>query len=395
MLVILLILHFFTGIFGLRLVKLDVPGAVFRGDSVWLNCSFDLESDELYSVKWYKNNVEFYRYLPSDQPPAQKYEQVGVYLDLAKSYQGHLYLYRTDLYTEGTYRCEVSAESPSFQTIREENDIRIYVIPETGPSISGIKNHYSTGDEINITCVSGQSKPPAVLYWYINGKLASPRYVVNYPQLYHHPQLQLSRLGLKFVANKSYFPDGLLKFLCIANYTIISSITSDEYYATNSSKPLGPHLALSSFRSSPIISGARRRYEVGDLVFVNCTAPKSLSHTQLKWFINDKEAREENVFVYPDHVYPDGQRADNVGLRFIVQPHHFQRDIIRLKCSAVLTSIISKRSEEKIIGGGQPSSGLRVSEHARTASNGVKIVDIPKWKIHLYVTFLTYVFFVA
>ncbi|XP_023216292.1 uncharacterized protein LOC111618899 [Centruroides sculpturatus] len=314
-------------IFGLRLVKLDVPGAVFRGDSVWLNCSFDLESDELYSVKWYKNNVEFYRYLPSDQPPAQKYEQVGVYLDLAKSYQGHLYLYRTDLYTEGTYRCEVSAESPSFQTIREENDIRIY------------GNNYFQ---------------------------ASPRYVVNYPQLYHHPQLQLSRLGLKFVANKSYFPDGLLKFLCIANYTIISSITSDEYYATNSSKPLGPHLALSSFRSSPIISGARRRYEVGDLVFVNCTAPKSLSHTQLKWFINDKEAREENVFVYPDHVYPDGQRADNVGLRFIVQPHHFQRDIIRLKCSAVLTSIISKRSEEKIIGGGQPSSGLRVSEHART-----------------------------
>lgn len=74
----------FTVIAGLRLSRLDVPAAVIRGEPAWLNCSYDLEKDELYSVKWYKNNVEFYRYLPTDRPPGQKYDLQGVYVDVSK-----------------------------------------------------------------------------------------------------------------------------------------------------------------------------------------------------------------------------------------------------------------------------------------------------------------------
>ncbi|GBM32332.1 hypothetical protein AVEN_10666-1 [Araneus ventricosus] len=64
------------------MLSLDVPTAVMRGDSIWLNCTLDLESDDLYSVKWYKNDVEFYRYLPRDNPAGQKYDLPGVYLDV-------------------------------------------------------------------------------------------------------------------------------------------------------------------------------------------------------------------------------------------------------------------------------------------------------------------------
>ncbi|UYV82868.1 hypothetical protein LAZ67_22001158 [Cordylochernes scorpioides] len=66
---------------ALRLSRLEVPSAVVLGEPAWLNCSYDLESDELYSVKWYKNNVEFYRFLPSDRPPGQKYDLKGVFVD--------------------------------------------------------------------------------------------------------------------------------------------------------------------------------------------------------------------------------------------------------------------------------------------------------------------------
>ncbi|KAK8787445.1 hypothetical protein V5799_022779 [Amblyomma americanum] len=66
---------------GLRLVRLDMPSAVIRGDPVWLNCSFDLEADDLYSVKWYKNHREFFRYLPNESPPGQAYKLSGVYVD--------------------------------------------------------------------------------------------------------------------------------------------------------------------------------------------------------------------------------------------------------------------------------------------------------------------------
>ncbi|KAH6930551.1 hypothetical protein HPB50_014717 [Hyalomma asiaticum] len=68
---------------ALRLVRIDMPSVVIRGEPLWLNCSFDLESDDLYSVKWYKNNTEFFRYLPSEIPPGQAYDLPGVNVDVS------------------------------------------------------------------------------------------------------------------------------------------------------------------------------------------------------------------------------------------------------------------------------------------------------------------------
>lgn len=33
-----------------------VPEIAYRGESSWLNCSYDLGNDPLYSVKWFKKN---------------------------------------------------------------------------------------------------------------------------------------------------------------------------------------------------------------------------------------------------------------------------------------------------------------------------------------------------
>lgn len=46
-----------------------MPALVQRNTNFWLQCEFELdetstgESEQLYSVKWYKNNEEFYRLL--------------------------------------------------------------------------------------------------------------------------------------------------------------------------------------------------------------------------------------------------------------------------------------------------------------------------------------------
>ena len=77
-----MILNFFSllsGVLTLRLTRVDVPSSVIMGDPVWLNCSYDLENDDLYSIKWYHSNGEshsneFYRWLPKDNPPGQSYE---------------------------------------------------------------------------------------------------------------------------------------------------------------------------------------------------------------------------------------------------------------------------------------------------------------------------------
>ena len=53
---------------SLKIKQLNVPTAIEYGSPVTLVCSFDLEGEVLYSVKWYKNLVEFYRFLPANLP---------------------------------------------------------------------------------------------------------------------------------------------------------------------------------------------------------------------------------------------------------------------------------------------------------------------------------------
>ena len=45
----------------MKIIKMDVPTHKLVGESVKLICRFEMEGDTLYSVKWYRNEQEFYR----------------------------------------------------------------------------------------------------------------------------------------------------------------------------------------------------------------------------------------------------------------------------------------------------------------------------------------------
>ena len=45
-----------------------IPPHALKGHQAVLKCNYDLEGDNLYSVKWYFNQKEFYRYIPTDNP---------------------------------------------------------------------------------------------------------------------------------------------------------------------------------------------------------------------------------------------------------------------------------------------------------------------------------------
>lgn len=59
---------------ALKLSSVHIPALVQRGTNFWLACQFELEpGEQLYSVKWYKDNQEFYRLQAAEhlQPPMQ------------------------------------------------------------------------------------------------------------------------------------------------------------------------------------------------------------------------------------------------------------------------------------------------------------------------------------
>lgn len=74
---------FITDGISLHLKELRIPTYVVRNQGARLECLFDLDGEILYSVKWFKDGKEFYRYVPRDQPPDKVFPLPGVTVDVS------------------------------------------------------------------------------------------------------------------------------------------------------------------------------------------------------------------------------------------------------------------------------------------------------------------------
>jgi len=52
---------------------------------VTLHCKFDTGGDSLYSVKWYKDDHEFFRYTPGLSPQTLVFDLDGVNVDVSST----------------------------------------------------------------------------------------------------------------------------------------------------------------------------------------------------------------------------------------------------------------------------------------------------------------------
>lgn len=80
----LLIDNFVTGATGLQHLKINGPSIVRAGDAVSLSCLYDLEGP-LYTIKWYLDDEEFYRYVPKAMPPQNSYPVQGIKVDVSSA----------------------------------------------------------------------------------------------------------------------------------------------------------------------------------------------------------------------------------------------------------------------------------------------------------------------
>ena len=68
---------------GLKLKEMLVPRYADIRESVTLGCQFDLGGRRLYSVKWYKDEFEFFRFMPDNRPQTQVFPLEGITLDVS------------------------------------------------------------------------------------------------------------------------------------------------------------------------------------------------------------------------------------------------------------------------------------------------------------------------
>ena len=50
------------------MIEILGPEMATSGEIVAFTCSYDLGRDAIYSIKWYKEEQEIYRYIPTDNP---------------------------------------------------------------------------------------------------------------------------------------------------------------------------------------------------------------------------------------------------------------------------------------------------------------------------------------
>ena len=102
-----------------------LPTVVQKGDKVDLRCNYKLEGENMYSLKWYRDDVrikiililiqfevltqvEFYRYIPTEAPSITVFVMPGLEV-LDRSTPTHIILNNVASHTSGVFKCEVSA----------------------------------------------------------------------------------------------------------------------------------------------------------------------------------------------------------------------------------------------------------------------------------------------
>ena len=59
---------FFLGCNGIKMKGVKAPKWANIGENAKLICDYDLGRDAMYSLKWFKDGLELYRYIPTNQP---------------------------------------------------------------------------------------------------------------------------------------------------------------------------------------------------------------------------------------------------------------------------------------------------------------------------------------
>lgn len=244
---------------SIKIERVEVPRHPVVGGRAELVCPYILETDRrgqtesLYSVKWYKDGHEFYRYVPKDKPRSQVFTVAWITVDQARSNERVVSLTNLMLGNSGVYACEVSTEAPRFKTSIGSGTMQVIDLPDDRPIISGANiRGYRVGEWLDVNCTSRNSNPPAMLKWYINDEKPNPNYLVEIPPQRENGELYTARLRLRFQLKRQHFVQGHVSLKCTASIY-------QEYFTSTSAIYPGLGLGEKALESRRTNDGWRTR----------------------------------------------------------------------------------------------------------------------------------------
>ncbi|XP_034116265.2 uncharacterized protein LOC133838062 [Drosophila sulfurigaster albostrigata] len=196
----------------LLVTDINVPQIVDFRDNVTLSCSYDISGHTLNSVKWYKNDSEFFRYAPLMQTVFRKFPVQGVQLiddsNECNESSCRVELNLLGVKSSGVYRCEVSGDAPHFKLTARSANMSVEALPQNNPLISSFHSMYRFDDFVQVNCSTDFSSLLTTITWYINGvkaSLADLQPIVETTIAAHDYNLRRIISQLNFYANDPRF----------------------------------------------------------------------------------------------------------------------------------------------------------------------------------------------
>uniref|UniRef100_A0AAR5P6H8 Ig-like domain-containing protein n=1 Tax=Dendroctonus ponderosae TaxID=77166 RepID=A0AAR5P6H8_DENPD len=168
LLLVFLVLQNICASLGLKALKLSIPRAVRAGHSVTLGCEYDLDEAQLYSVKWYREQEEFFRYVPKEEPPTRVFTTSGLQVDISVSNANSVTLLSVNRDISGQFQCEVSADAPLFHTQSMSALMTVVVVPAGVPLVTVDKTGLEQGRPLIADCHAPPSHPAANITFFVN-----------------------------------------------------------------------------------------------------------------------------------------------------------------------------------------------------------------------------------
>lgn len=209
-----------------------VPETVEAGGEGDLECSWEEDSDNIYSIKWYQGAHEFYRYTPTAAHPVQIFDPPTLDVDRDKSWGGSVRISNVSVAAEGPFHCEVSADGPTFHTASEAASLMVVDRPDGGPIITGGRREYLLGEGVEVYCTSRRARPPPHLSFSVNSQPASPGWLEPQVDEGEAGGLTTSFLRLRFPLLPHLLRGGEVRLRCVADLPGVYQLETYEVLST-------------------------------------------------------------------------------------------------------------------------------------------------------------------
>ncbi|XP_014225514.1 uncharacterized protein LOC106651504 isoform X1 [Trichogramma pretiosum] len=165
---LIFILLLITDVKGLKNVKLEVtPEVVEQGQEAILRCSYELEDEPLYSLKFYRGEHEFYRYSPNERPQTKIFNFTWIEVDASRSSESQVTIRKVDFILKGNFSCEVTT-NPSYTTMTSTKSLTVVSVPRGKPVIASERKRYEPGETLRANCSIPLSRPAARIFFTLN-----------------------------------------------------------------------------------------------------------------------------------------------------------------------------------------------------------------------------------